>query len=113
MATFFSLMLKDEIVAKADLSLRQAAVLEEIYHKDADHENGVKEIAERLGINKPAVTRALDYLESNGLVTRNQNAADRRKVTLVKTEDGKTLYSALNRLIGRQAKDRAGASAAS
>ena len=113
MTTFFASILKDETVSGADLSLRQAAVLEEIYHKDADPKNGVKEIAERLGINKPAVTRALDYLEKIAVVERRQNAEDRRKVMLLKTDKGKALYAALSQLIWRHAKSGASAKTAS
>ena len=42
------------------------------------HEMGQEQLAEQLDISKPAVSRALDSLETKGFVARQQNLDDRR-----------------------------------
>lgn len=46
------------------------------------------EIARDIGYDKGAMTRLVDTLESNGLVTRERGTEDRRVVRLALTDDG-------------------------
>lgn len=57
----------------------------------------VSELAEAKGISRPAISQALDVLVSKGLVTRRQQAGDRRFVQLELTENGEELLSAIFR----------------
>jgi DNA-binding MarR family transcriptional regulator len=49
---------------------------------------GVRELAEREGVSPPAMTAAVDRLESAGLVTRRRSERDGRRVELEVTESG-------------------------
>ena len=57
----------------------------------------VSELAEAKGISRPAISQAVELLVSKGLVTRHQNAEDRRFVQLALTESGEELLSAIFR----------------
>ena len=59
-----------------DLSARQMAVLLTVYLEPPPHT--VKGLAERLGVTKPEITRALDSKGRLRLVGRRRDAADRR-----------------------------------
>lgn len=48
-----------------------------------------KDLAQALGITRSNITGIADRLEQNGLVTRNQNTADRRMQYLVLTDKGR------------------------
>lgn len=77
-----------------DLSLRQMAVFlvtntgaEEF----RDPQNGsytVRTLSKKLGISKPAITRAADRLESDGLIKRSSIPEDRRLVRIDSTIKG-------------------------
>jgi len=60
-------------------------------------ENGLTqaELSRRIGIEVASSTAVLDSLESEGLVTRVRNAADRRKVNVFLTTAAATLEPAL------------------
>jgi len=47
------------------------------------------ELGERLGVSAAAITGTIDTLEQRGYLTRQRDAADRRKVVLKLTEQGK------------------------
>jgi DNA-binding MarR family transcriptional regulator len=49
---------------------------------------GVRELAGHERISPPAMTKHVDRLERDGLVTRTPSAADRRRVGLTLTEEG-------------------------
>ena len=53
-------------------------------------------IAENLGIDRSAVTRLLDRLESKSLVVREHDKLDRRSVTIQMTEQGRQLMARVN-----------------
>lgn len=64
----------------------------------AIHFNGKEtpsELAKFLSIDRAAVTRLLDKLESQGLVARNRTGCDRRSVSLLVTPKGKTLSATI------------------
>lgn len=72
--------------ATADLTSRQFALLLAVYMAPGPH--GVRDLAQRLGLPKPAVTRALDVLERLGFVRRKRDGADRRDVSVHRTVKG-------------------------
>ena len=57
----------------------------------------VSELAEAKGISRPAISQAVELLVGKGLVTRSQNAEDRRFVQLELTDEGSELLSAIFR----------------
>lgn len=72
-----------------DLTLRQMSILLTIYMETPPHT--VRGLAEKLGVTKPVVTRALDTMGTLGLVSRRRDERDRRNVLVQRTVDG-TLY---------------------
>ncbi len=48
----------------------------------------VRALAQRLGVGKPAIVRAIDTLQEVGLVERRPDPADRRNIFVVGTEAG-------------------------
>lgn len=60
-------------------------------------ENGLTqaELSRRIGIEMASSTAILDSLETDGLVTRVRNAADRRKINVFLTPDGAALEKPL------------------
>ena len=69
-----------------DLSARQLAVLLTVYLEPPPHT--VRGLAKKLGVTKPAITRALDTMGRLGLVARRRDAADRRNVLVHRTLEG-------------------------
>jgi DNA-binding MarR family transcriptional regulator len=69
-----------------DLSARQLAVLLTVYLEPPPHT--VRGLAAKLGVTKPAITRALDTMGRLGLVTRRRDEADRRNVLVQRTVAG-------------------------
>lgn len=69
-----------------DLSARQMAVLLTVYLEPPPHT--VKGLAERLGVTKPVITRALDSMGRLRLVGRRRDEADRRNVLVQRTVEG-------------------------
>ena len=69
-----------------DLSMRQLAVLLEIYLVPPPHT--VRGLAATLNVTKPVITRALDTLGEMGLVDRVRDELDRRSVIVKRTVGG-------------------------
>ena len=69
-----------------DLSARQLAVLLTVYLEPPPHT--VRGLAKKLGVTKPAITRALDTMGRLGLVTRRRDESDRRNVLGQRTLEG-------------------------
>ena len=69
-----------------DLSARQLAVLLTVYLEPPPHT--VRGLAKKLGVTKPAITRALDTMGRLGLVARPRAEADRRNVLVHRTLEG-------------------------
>lgn len=55
----------------------------------------VREIHQRVDMDKSKISRAAARLERNGLVTKRENPQDRRLVDLELTEAGRDLYAAI------------------
>ena len=70
----------------SDLSLRQQAVLLTVYLEPPPHT--VRGLAAKLGVTKPAITRALDSLGRLGLLSRHRDPADGRNVLVRRTLAG-------------------------
>lgn len=74
------------IHAGQDLSLRQVAVLLTVYLEPPPHT--VRGLAKRLNVTKPVITRALNALGKQDLLTRRRDDADRRNVVIQRTVNG-------------------------
>ncbi len=72
--------------AEADLSLRQISILLTIYLEAPPHT--VRDLARKLGVSKPVVTRALDTMGKLDLVSRRRDSKDRRNVLIQRTVKG-------------------------
>lgn len=85
-----------------DLSARQMAILLIVYLEPPPHT--VRQLAARLKVTKPVITRALNSMGRHDLLQRKRDPADRRNVLIQRTLAG-ALY--LDRLAGyiRRAAD--------
>jgi DNA-binding MarR family transcriptional regulator len=70
----------------SDLSARQMAVLLTVYLEPPPHT--VRGLAKKLGVTKPAITRALDTMGRLGLLARRRDETDRRNVLVQRTLAG-------------------------
>lgn len=64
------------------------------------------ELARRLGVEVPSITRAAQRMEASGLVTRAPDRTDRRLVRVMLTERGRSLRGAVSRVL-EDTSDRA------
>jgi DNA-binding MarR family transcriptional regulator len=80
-----------------DLSQRQIAVLLTVYLEPPPHT--VRGLAKKLGVTKPAITRALDTMGRLGLLTRRRDDADRRNVIVQRTLAGALAVERLGDMI--------------
>ena len=80
-----------------DLTQRQLAVLLEVYLVPPPHT--VRGLAAKLEVTKPVITRALDTMGEQGLVTRMRDDRDRRNVIIKRTVDGALYLERLGDLI--------------
>ncbi len=69
-----------------DLSARQLTILLTIYLEAPPHT--VRDLAAKLAVTKPVITRALDAMGKLELVTRRRDTADRRNVLVQRTVGG-------------------------
>ena len=69
-----------------DLTLRQLAILLEIYLVPPPHT--VRGLAAKLGVTKPVITRALDTMGALKLVSRHRDERDKRNVLVKRTVEG-------------------------
>ncbi len=73
---------------ESDMTARQQAVLMTVALTPGPHT--VRGLSGHLNIAKPAVTRALDVLEKNGLIKRIPDENDLRSVHIERTVEGMT-----------------------
>lgn len=81
-----------------DLTNRQMALMLVVYLTQGPHT--VRGLAERLGVSKPVITRALNTLGALGYLRRVRDDADRRNVFVVKTNTGQDFLERFGRNLG-------------
>ncbi|MEP3279502.1 MAG: MarR family transcriptional regulator [Stappiaceae bacterium] len=86
-----------------DLSLRQMAILLTVYLEAPPHT--VRDLAVKLGVTKPAITRALDTMGRMKLISRKRDVSDRRNVLIGRTVEGVLYVEKLADLIVGTAKE--------
>lgn len=69
-----------------NISARQWAVLLTVYLEPPPHT--VRGLAQKLGVTKPVITRALDTLGAQDLVSRRRDEEDKRNVIIQRTVKG-------------------------
>jgi DNA-binding MarR family transcriptional regulator len=82
---------------KPDLTNRQMALLMLVYETKGPHT--VRGLAQKLGVSKPVVTRALNTLATLGYLRRERDEADGRNVFVARTESGAEFLEAFGSLI--------------
>lgn len=85
-----------------DLSIRQICILLTIYLEAPPHT--VRELAYKLNVSKPVITRALDSMGKLGLVTRRRDEVDKRNVLIQRTVKGSLYLERLSDLIAAKAE---------
>jgi DNA-binding MarR family transcriptional regulator len=88
-------MVRDD---EPDLSVRQICILLTIYLEAPPHT--VRDLAKKLGVSKPVITRALDTMGKLDLVTRRRDEKDRRNVLIQRTVKGALYLERLADTIG-------------
>lgn len=88
-------MVRDD---EPDLSVRQISILLTIYLEAPPHT--VRELARKLGVSKPVITRALDSMGKLELVSRRRDTEDRRNVLVQRTVKGALYLERLADTIG-------------
>lgn len=86
-----------------DLSARQMAVLLTVYLEPPPHT--VRALAQKLGVTKPAITRALDTMGRLDLLTRRRDENDRRNVIIQRTVAGALAVERLGDMIVRRFRE--------
>lgn len=86
-----------------DLTFRQVGILLAVYLDPPPHT--VRGLAERLGVTKPVITRALDTMGAMKLVSRHRDQADRRSVLVRRTVEGALFVERFGDAIIKQARD--------
>ena len=86
-----------------DLSARQTAILLTIYLETPPHT--VRGLARKLGVTKPAITRALDTLGRMELVSRRRDDVDKRNVVVQRTVKGALAVEKLGDVIVGRTRD--------
>ncbi len=89
-------MVKDD---EPDLSVRQISILLTIYLEAPPHT--VRDLARKLGVTKPVITRALDTMGKLELVSRRRDEKDRRNVLIQRTVKGALYLERLADTIGK------------
>jgi DNA-binding MarR family transcriptional regulator len=82
-----------------DLSVRQISILLTIYLEAPPHT--VRDLAKKLGVTKPVITRALDTMGKLELVSRRRDENDRRNVLIQRTVKGALYLERLADTIGK------------
>ena len=92
-------MVRDE---EPDLSVRQISILLTIYLEAPPHT--IRDLAAKLDVSKPVITRALDSMGKLDLVSRRRDEHDRRNVLVQRTVKGALYLERLADLVGNIAK---------
>jgi DNA-binding MarR family transcriptional regulator len=92
-------MVRDD---EPDLSVRQISILLTIYLEAPPHT--VRDLARKLGVSKPVITRALDSMGKLELLSRRRDENDRRNVLVQRTVKGALYLERLADTIGNLGK---------
>lgn len=92
-------MVRDD---EPDLSVRQMTILLTVYLEAPPHT--VRDLAKKLGVSKPVITRALDSMGKLDLLTRRRDDKDKRNVLVQRTVKGALYLERLSDTIGNLAK---------
>jgi DNA-binding MarR family transcriptional regulator len=84
-----------------DLSVRQMSIILTIYLEAPPHT--VRDLASKLKVSKPVITRALDSMGKLGLVARRRDEEDKRNVLVQRTVKGALYLERLSDLIAEKA----------
>ena len=93
-------MVKDD---EPDLSVRQISILLTIYLEAPPHT--VRDLARKLEVSKPVITRALDSMGKMELVSRRRDEKDRRNVLIQRTVKGALYLERLADTIGNLSRN--------
>jgi DNA-binding MarR family transcriptional regulator len=85
-----------------DLSMRQITLLLTVYLEAPPHT--VRDLAKKLDVSKPVITRALDSLGKLELLQRRRDETDRRNVLVQRTVQGVLYLERLAETVGKLAK---------
>lgn len=85
----------------ADFTHRQLAILLTVYLERPPHT--VRGLAQKLGVTKPVVTRALDAMGKQAMVSRRRDEADKRNVIIQRTVKGALYVETLGDMVLRKA----------
>ena len=86
-----------------DLTARQLGVFL-TWYLEGDAQT-VRELAAKLDVSKPVITRALDRLSDFDLVRRKKDPLDRRSVLVQRTVSGATFLRDLKKILAEAGKD--------
>ncbi len=86
-----------------DLSSRQVTILLTVYLEPPPHT--VRGLAEKLGVTKPVITRALDTMGRLDLLNRRRDQNDKRNVLVQRTVTGALFVEELADTISRKAEE--------
>lgn len=86
-----------------DLSARQTVILLTLYLEPPPHT--VRGLAKKLGVTKPAITRALDTMGKRHLLSRRRDEKDRRNVIIQRTVEGALYVETLGDYVMARAKN--------
>ena len=89
-----------------DLNVRQIAILLTIYLEPPPHT--VRDLARKLNVTKPVITRALDTMSHMKLLERRPDERDRRSIVVRRTVEGTLYLEKLGDLISQTAKGQSG-----
>jgi DNA-binding MarR family transcriptional regulator len=84
-----------------DLSVRQMCILLTVYLEAPPHT--VRDLAKKLNVSKPVITRALDSMGKMGLVSRRRDDEDKRNVLVQRTVKGALYLERLSDLLSEKA----------
>ncbi|MDB5649279.1 MAG: MarR family protein [Hyphomicrobiales bacterium] len=88
-----------------DFTHRQLAILLTVYLEQPPHT--VRGLAQKLGVTKPVITRALDSMGKQAIVARRRDEADKRNVIIQRTVKGALYVEKLGDMVVQKAGDLA------
>ena len=87
----------------ADFTHRQLAILLTVYLERPPHT--VRGLAQKLGVTKPVITRALDAMGKQAIIARRRDETDKRNVIIQRTVKGALYVEKLGDMVARKAVD--------